>query len=560
MPRAFIPIIPEVPVGMTQSRGEYADFLNGYFDSFDGSQSKSRKLFFSRRPWAVPVNTQVTALSNLTGLGAGFGTPSDTTVTNVVSSLDNTKLIISVYNNTAAGAAAWYYDASTNTLTSRATPASWGSVNYFTRLDGISYGANVFYAATDFTRGAVIDSSGNWTAISDADYTGLGTKTNFVGMDGYLFFGVTSGTGAGRLYNTDLGAATSVTSTSYLTPADYPGAIMWLGRIRNYIIVFKQYSIEFFENVGNPTPGSPLEAQKQLTRRIGLFSPGSVQEVSDGIIFFGINEKGKIQAYKIFAASLEIKEISTPEIEFGLMNEIIPATYFSTYASSYSSGTWQVASQVLNWKNKELYIVTMPSADPDVTDIVSYVYDNELNIWTRWNGVSDPFFPGFMATSISCSGYRGPLLVYNRNVGTGGSNAAGFFNALIPDLTYSTALATGEFSTTTKHTFRIKTDFLDLGNNGPKFLDQFMVYYDSNENLSAGTTSTMTMTYNDGSSSSSNKDKTYYTTSPKEPRVVWRRLGYFYRRSFTVSLADQYFVRFGGFELVYNVGEQDQDG
>jgi hypothetical protein len=278
-------------------------YLNGFFETYK-TENEQRKLAFCKRPGVIRAVDA--GLTGLTGLPNGYK------INGVISSLDRTKLIFYVNNGVANST--YYFDGTT--LTDKGTaPAATGNWTFsgpvvFTHLDGISYG-NSAYAVTDFSKGALVTSAGVWSEILDIDFTSLSKVTNFCAMDGYLFIG----TADNRIYNSDLNTPTAWVSTSFLTCADTPGSLLWLARVRNFLVAFKQNSIEFFEDTGNPTPGSPLTPQKQLNRTVGLVSKSSVKEVSDGLIFVGITTNRKINVYKLKSADLSLEVISNQYID-----------------------------------------------------------------------------------------------------------------------------------------------------------------------------------------------------------------------------------------------------
>jgi hypothetical protein len=229
------------------SSGLNADFpyyLNGYFEKVSSSETEMRQISYNMRP-GLSERFNANPFSN------------NYKIRGMVASR-NRDLLLVYLNNGATNDLVALNTLGVVTRNGAIVPAAgaWTATGpvVFTVLDGISYGTNVHYALTDFTKGAVLDSAAAYTEITAAVFTGLTKCTNFVGLDGYLFIGTTNN----RIYNSDLNVSTSWTSTSFLTAADVPGAIVWLAKIRNFLIAFKEKSIEFFENVGNPTPGSPL--------------------------------------------------------------------------------------------------------------------------------------------------------------------------------------------------------------------------------------------------------------------------------------------------------------
>lgn len=560
MPTEFLALVG--PQGVisdndaTSKTGDYRLFCNGYFEKTE-SEAKNRQYAFTKRPGIATKFDSVTPFTNAHKI-QGF-----------LSSLDRTSSI--AYSNDGSAANETWYIPNTGIPVSRGTaPAAAGNWTYsgpvcLTQLDGISYGANVYYCATDFTKGAVINATGTWTEITDADFTGLSKCTNMIGLDGYLFIGTTNN----RIYNSDLNASTAWTSTSFLTAADTPGRLMWLAKIRNFLIVFKDKSIEFFEDVGNPTPGSPLEPRKNYTSRIGLLHRNTVREVSDGIIFAGCTETGMAKIYKISNQDLSIQPISNRHIE-----QMLPAVKIATTTSDYSvdsvaSASFLGQSQAFYLMGKEFYTINISSTGAGATESVKFtqVYDNTLGIWTSWatsfatSATEDTY--GFEASQAQ------PMLI-------GSVNTTVFVNNRYSEASAPPALMSVDPSgpswydrksdaSQNTYNFSWNSDVYDFGSRKRKFCDSVEIHYtaDASATPSAAASTSLTLRYRDldyNSVSTSNYvERTLYYDAGSGTRCIARRLGSFRRRVFTIILAAVTPFKIWTVEMQYNQGETDQE-
>lgn len=538
-------------------------YINGYFevDKTKGSDD-ARRVAFTKRPGFGPA-----PLTNITLAHTYDGYK----IQGITASLDKTKLLFYI-NNTVSNRTA-FYDGTTMTISGANAPAAAGNWTFtgpvvWTILDGIAYGANVYYAVTDFTKGAVVDAAGTWTEIVDADFTGLTKVTNFVGLDGYLFIGTSNN----RIYNSDLNTSTSWLATSFLSAADVPGSMMWLGRVRNYLVAFKQYSIEFFENTGNPTPGSPLTAQKALRKSVGLASKSSVQYVSDGIIFMGQTEQGHLGIYKLRSDDLSLEKVSDYFID-SVLNVVNNYTNNSTYSvdsMSDANGTALGESRVVTFYGKEFYLIDLTGMGQ--ASRRTYVLDNELKVWTTWNtwfktsgtastGCFDPSQAvPFTTTGGTGFGYCVMVNNYSQSVHPNNPPSFGTFNMA----NNGYVCFDNDSFAQPQYPFVWVGDVQDFGTRKRKFLDSVEILMEPNDEAPGTAVASMTLYYRDanfnntGTGTSVARTINYRENSSL--RAIARRLGTFRKRQFSLLDQTSLSLKIYGIECQYNVGEQDQEG
>lgn len=431
-----------------------------------------------------------------------------------------------------------------------ATPAT-GSPTYTVE--------NAYYAATDLNKVALISASGYWIEVTDADFTGLNRCTNLMAMDGYLFVATTNN----RIYNSDLNSALSWTSTSFLTSAETPGRIMWLGRIRNYLIAFKDRSIEFYENVGNPTPGSPLEPREQLNINVGVLHRNTIQEVSDGIIFAGVTLTGTTKMYKLMKENLQLKEISNRQIEMNLSMLKVATSATAYSVDSQVAAAFTGESQTFTILGKEFYTINLNDWNT-ANQKYTQVYDNNLGLWTSWassiatDGTEDAYgFGGTQAISGSTGIVMHPIFVDN----------SGDIPRLIAMDPSTTIAYHDEKYDGTNHSYPFgwTSDQLDFGSRKRKFCDSVEIHYsiDSSATPSNAAATSLTLKYRDydyNTTSGYVVSRTLYYDPGGGVRCIARRLGQFRKRSFTIILNAITAFKIWAVEVTYNQGETDQEG
>lgn len=544
MPFMLEPSInPDLDIGSgSNSASGVPEVFNGYFDVYKDNPEDRRKVKLVQRPLLTTSGINLNAVNTAD------------VINGMISSLDRTTL---TWVQTGVGGPYFrYFDGTTTAL--GAGLAGWSNTQgtHFDYLDNISYGANNEFVATDFNKGVTIAAAGGaWTEIVAATYTGLTSKTNILPFNGYLYCG--SGT-TNRIYNSNLNVPATWGADAFVTSASTPGKLLWLGKIRNYLIAFKQYSIEFWEDVGNPAPGSPLEAQPQLHKKVGLYAVSSIKEVSDGIIFAGLSITGKISMYKLSKENLSLTEIASPQVKYALNNSFATPGAFGSYFTYPKSSVLMGCSQVIPYKNKEFYTIVLYTP---ITASQTLVYDNDLNVWTRWfskfgSGTTDNFYlPSQCVVLKTDSAYLGPVFAVNYH-GTGTT-----FAASLQKYQYHPFIGDG-------CSFGCTTDFLDLGTGKRKFLDSLEVIY---ELESATATSSLLGQLNMQAYEKSFRSTAFTTRSVKydglgQARIIYRQLGPFRSKAFSFSTDVAFPTAAGsvstltllGLEFTYNDGETDQ--
>lgn len=523
-------------------------YMNGYFEKYN-SPTESRKYSFVKRPGlGQTVNSGWMGGADLRGYNI-----QGTTVT------ADHSTVMWFANNGLACKYGYFSGGVTPSGGNGTPPAASGNWTFtgpvvFTSLDVNIYNSNVF-AVTDFTKGAVINASFVWAEITDADFTGLTKITNFEAMDGYLFIG----DNRNRIYNSDLNTPATWTSTSFLTAGDIPGRLVWLKRIRNYLLVFKEYSVEFFEDIGNPTPGSPLEARKQLTIPIGCLSKQSIQTLRDGsVIFVGNTKNGTSRVYRIDPSSLTAQPISDRFIEQGL--PFIGSSTLTTYNIDPSIDLLALGqSQLFTWSGKEFYMITLPLFDGSKR---SFVYDVQDQFWYVWTTsisttatIDGAGFGGYQAVTYSLADVGGLLVpIFFSNLLVSGSVA--------PSVYYVNPLAkVYTDGSTHSYIFAWTSDILDMGNRRRKFMDSLEILYTSDISLGGPVASGLTFTINcrdyDYNQSSVMSTRSVVTGLSGGGRCYISRMGSFRRRVISMNYTGAQFVALWAVEIGWNQGETD---
>jgi hypothetical protein len=519
--RKQIPLVQDIKdhydiAGFTYTSNLVPQMKNVYVERYDDPIDHSQKIEVIQRPglttstWNVPGTTPpgsspVVAAVNLDPT-PGAGTP-------FVIYADGTQAGQSFYWGTVQKAAA-VFDASV-----------WWDIAQLAGSTSSLYGDYVL-AVTNGTGGAVgqssflVDGTGTLAAISDADFPHSVTKTNFLAMDGFTFICTISGT---KLHNSIQNQPGAWEATGYINVNLYPGKAVRLMRIRNLLAVFKSNSIEFFENKGNPTPGSPLEPRPELAKRYGAIDTSFFAEVDDGIVFAGRSPSKKPGIYKLRSSDLEIEEISTPFISqlLALDNSGAGDGVGNTPFSSSRGSKRKMG--VLPLRNKKLVLVPLminhASGGAASSNYGTFVYDPDLKTWYLWTTIQSATEKAF-PTQIT----RTALTTGNPIRLTGFDTGDTWFS--FEDHTFDDNSAAIDV--------KLVTNNLDFGTFRRKFMSSLELGY-AFDKTSGAEAAIVSMRYSDDGGINYSTAVSKSLATGTYGRLVWRKLGQFRTRRFVFS-------------------------
>ena len=166
----------------------------------------------------------------------------------------------------------------------------------------------------------------------------------------------------------------SVTVAGDWNPLDFitaqiePDSGVCLAKQVSYVVAFKQWSTEFFSDIGNPT-GSPLAPVSGSKIRFGCAHQDSVQNIEDVLVWLSTNRSASLQV--VMMTGLAPQVISTPAIE-RLLNGASLSTVYS----------WQ-----LKLNGHIFYILTITSIN------LTIAYDLAHQTWSQWTDASGNYLP-----------------------------------------------------------------------------------------------------------------------------------------------------------------------
>ena len=236
---------------------------------------------------------------------------------------------------------------------------------YFTEIGG----GTPLLVLHDKTDAWTIDTSDTLTEVTDVDYpTSLVDGVAF--LDQYVFVLDDKGT----VWNSVVSDPTSWETTDFITAEGEPDAGVAITTHYNYIVVFGEYTVEFFYDAANAS-GSPLDKVDASIIHIGCAAGQSVQKFDNTVMWVGQDRSGGKRVYMLEGTSQT--PVSSKPVERLLNAE--------------GSTIGDATSFVVRIEGHTFYAVTLPTLDKTV------VFDNVDKVWCEWtsyNGTTEGAFEG----------------------------------------------------------------------------------------------------------------------------------------------------------------------
>ena len=199
--------------------------------------------------------------------------------------------------------------------------------------------------------------TGTPTTPATGTITATGGRTTVPGvvyLDGYFFVMDSNAV----IYNSALNDPLSWDALDFITAAIEPGGGVALAKSQNYVVAFKEWSTEFFYDVGNAT-GSPLSPVLSAFTLTGCAAGESVAELDDTIYWISKARQKGPAIHKM--VDLQQQLVSTPDVDRILATSDLSDVYSygvkiaghsfyvvglrdidTTLAFDATSGTWAV--------------------------------------------------------------------------------------------------------------------------------------------------------------------------------------------------------------------------
>ena len=486
-------------------------FSNVYFETYEDAQSDTQRVFCVKRPGISTVE-----IATPTAYGVGLGCYAAQPYT-------STSIFFAVKRGGAADI--FHYDGSNTVLaTTAATAPTYNRVNF------VNIGLPDDTYTTAFTAGTRLFLMKDRSSVTNVDPTASAHDlTRPAYLNNRVFVGDRV---AGTIYQSNLGAYSTFSASEYIAVESYGGKLVEIGRYNNFIVAFKEYSTEFFEDVAN-TNGSVLGRVGQAIQQVGCVHPNTVVDTGAGELFWlGTDESGQHSVVRL-SDSFKVEQIQD-EVVSKYLNLI------TNYDGSYAF--------LLNTNGHQFYVLTLKQSYTDTTtgtDItnITFAYDLKTKMWTHWYTLLTASNFSLAGVTYNCRG-RWTIAgacrnLYNTNYVQ--DHTSGMLNQLDDAFTGDKNLAMP---------VRFRLANLDLGTYKRKFINKLTLYMDGAVTVSDIPTMSVSLTRGDGSVGETISS----WTVPRYPYSI-RALGSYKRFTFDLVHQDDTKLRISAINFDYDIGE-----
>lgn len=354
--------------------------------------------------------------------------------------------------------------------------------------------------------------------------------TEPVYLDNRVFVGSRD---TGEIFQSDEGDYTTFSPSDFLTVESYGGKLVSLSRYNNFVVAFKEYSTEFYENVANQN-GNVLGRVGQAIQQVGCVHPNTIVDTTSGeLIWLATDESGNHTVVKL------TNSFQLEPIQDAMVAKFLNLT--RNYNGSYAF--------LLNANGHQFYVLTLKENYLDTSNAndaanVTLVYDLTTGLWTHWytSGQATSFTSGAFnyqtlgrwAVAGSCRSLTNTTYVQDHYTGS--------LHQIDDSITYD-YLGSGGGVATIPVLIRIAN--LDLGTNKRKFLNKLSILCDG---VNDAQTFTVQITRNDSGAPNTVRTTLAY------PHALYA-LGQ--ARRFTIAIVRNYStpMRVSAINLEYDVGD-----
>lgn len=462
-------------------------------------------------------------------------------------------------NSAPRGIYCWIKDSSTPLLF-----VVMGSRVYVSSDNGVSWTqrqtlstSNIRVAFTEFITSTatkylcIADGSNNiYVFTGDAAPTtvsiGFTSIPSLVYLDGYLF---TADADTGDIYNSNLDDPFTWTAGDFISSELYPDDIKALVKVNNYLLAVGTAGSEFFYDAANPT-GTPLARYQDGALPFGTSYPNSIAATKNQVVMLTKNNDGEV----VLRA---IENFKFSDIPADFLVGIISAKAGDSNSDDIDKD--RLCGYFVRLRGNPIYVInTRPYFTPTSDRIANWkstptvAYDFKSGMWFEMRMTRGALSYPFTAAVASDSGRNEVTTYVSGWCWESGSTTmhtywATFNESNSVDATDTLGAIWSETINTT-----IRTPILDFDTLNRKFMSRFGCIATT---AVGGATATVSVSWSDDNYTNYSTAKTLtLTDTTKFPFIT--RLGEFRQRSFKITSSGTARIRYKGFEVDINKGQQ----
>jgi hypothetical protein len=285
-------------------------------------------------------------------------------------------------------------------------------------------------------------------------------------------------TQAGAIYNSDLNSITSWNTLGVIQAIAYPDRGVGLCRYKHHIVAFGQDSVEFFNDVGNPPPASPLERTEQAFIKFGCAGQYLFINVDDRLYWVSSGSTTSNALWRLDGYTpVEISKTRTNLNIARNLSETVSRLQFLNI-----SGTKNI---ILNGINN--YVTLINGFTLDVTDpytatykgqATNIVYSIDFNTW--WSIADDTTHIDtyYLTTNKINSNRQHILKVLNTSAPAGNTYIYYVDQGSTSFSSFQDQLADGTVDATSPVAIQIQVNPIDFGTESRKFFRRLTLICD----------------------------------------------------------------------------------
>lgn len=363
------------PNAQVQAYHNYdTQFKNCFFEVYEDSQTKSSQVFCIKRA-GVSSSNAWTAGTFPNGHTVGYGLGCFTAQPHT-----STKVYFAVQGASSGLAHVYYFDGTTVTgFGSHALPT-------YKRINFVDIGLPNDTYTVGWTSGTTMYLVKDAGVINNSTPNGgAADLTRPVYLNNRVFVGdrVT-----GIINQSDLGTYQTFGSDT-ITVESAGGKLVDLARYNNFILAFKEFSMEFFEDVANQN-GSVLGRVGQAEQQVGCVHPNTIVDTGAGELIWLATDRSGHRSVKMLKNSFEVASIEDNTVSKMLR---LTANYDGSHAF------------MLNVHGHQFYALTLKQSYSDSSNTndfanTTFVYDLKTKLWSLWSSVAEESYFTDSATGV----------------------------------------------------------------------------------------------------------------------------------------------------------------